>query len=231
MKKNEIFEEYFSKNSQFYENFMKKNIEYLVNVEFDQLLREQAKNYNLNSIRGVQKALWNFKFAHNPKNKTEDVWIDGKIGPEYRQSVENFQVAAKKAGKYDKTIDRKFGGGSRTAMRALISGNWSTDDVPGGPVNVDDDGDGMTTTIGGSWDDEVGNNDEDNPVSKEKFMSDRFSLEKLKSADKELHDAIKLTEGMDLKQSRLFFKVIAQRCLKKHLPYGLVIGGALRARV
>jgi murein DD-endopeptidase MepM/ murein hydrolase activator NlpD len=79
------------------------------------ILEEQ----NFSSVRQIQKWLWDNGFAHNPKNKTEEEWADNLVGPEYKQSVRNFQTKAKELKIYDKAIDAKVGSGTIGAMKAF----------------------------------------------------------------------------------------------------------------
>ena len=108
---NSIFEQYFEQNVKLYKKILQKNIN----------LFEAVEQKDGTFVANVQGFLWRNNFIHNPEKKAKEEWIDGKIGPEYRQSVILFQKYANKNKLFsagdDSSEDGKVGDGTKSAIR------------------------------------------------------------------------------------------------------------------
>ena len=170
--KNKIFESYFEQNYEIYKKILQKNIN----------LFEAVEQKDSTFVINVQAFLWRNNFVYNPKKKSKEEWIDGKIGTEYRTSVRIFQKYANKnklfsAGE-DATVDGKVGDGTKSAIQ-----NFSKKKTQKKPSEQPEAGSGA--------------------------LRKTLEIGKIDQVDTEIGEAIKKLSRADVKNSKLYrvFKV------------------------
>lgn len=142
--------------------------------KFSSVISEQNNN-----VASLQKWFWDRGFAHNPKNKTEEEWVDGKVGPEYRQTVRNFQTKAKELKIYSRSVDAKVGSGTLAAIKDYDSA------VAGGQQKPATKKPATAPEAGA--------------------IKDQANIQNAKQADSEIGEAIQKLSAKDLRTSTLFY--------------------------